>query len=272
MAEISSPKPHILIIPGGWHPVSCMDDFVKSLQAAGFPAQVVPTRSVGTRDVTVQDDEAQVKALLTPLIDQGRDVVIIGHSYGGMVATGVIAGLDKRRRDAQGLKGGVLGVIYLTAFVPLQHETLAQMSGGEWLPFVIADKASLQTETFDFDIFQIETEGLLFTKDEKESFYSDCSAEVAARVTATLKGQSVVAFQTAPSAIGWQEKAYDGRRGYIRCSQDIALPINFQDQLIARSGVDWVVRTCDSSHSPYLSMPDELTGVVAEMVAEFAKN
>lgn len=79
-----------------------MTSFAKALEAAGFPTTVVPTRSVGTRDVSVQDDEAQSKALLLPLLDKGKDVIVLGHSYGGFVITGLIASLDKKSRGCAG--------------------------------------------------------------------------------------------------------------------------------------------------------------------------
>ncbi|UKZ76616.1 hypothetical protein TrVFT333_004323 [Trichoderma virens FT-333] len=201
MAVTSSPlKPHILLIPGAWHPGSTLDTFVRSLEAAGFSAEAVSLRSVGTAGISVQDDEAQVKAVLTPLVDEGRNVLIVAHS----------------------------------------------------------DKA--------------ETEGLLYTLDEEETFYNDCSAEIARSATAMLKPHSVRAMQSAPSAVGWQDKSYDGRRAYIRCLKDNALPVKIQDHLVARSGVEWAVKTLDSSHSPFLSMPDELTRTLEEIIEEFAKN
>lgn len=142
MAATSTPRPHVLIIPGAWHPASTMASFADALEAAGFPATVVPTRSVGTRDITVQDDEAQAKALLQPLLDQGKDVIVLGHSYGGFVITGLIAGLDKRGREAQGLKGGILGVVYLAAFIPIEGETTFVAGGGNDAAFVSADNVS----------------------------------------------------------------------------------------------------------------------------------
>ncbi|KAM0448886.1 hypothetical protein ACHAO4_008111 [Trichoderma viride] len=258
MAVISTPRPHVLIIPGAWHPASTMASFASALEEAGFPATVVPTRSVGTRDVTVQDDEAQAKALLQPLLDEGKDVIVLGHSYGGFVITGLIAGLDKRSREAQGLSGGILGVVYLSAFIPIEGETTFVAAGGNDCAFASADN--------------IEETGLLDSKDEKYHFYNDISDEVAERPTASLKGQSGAAVMSTPSSIGWKDKAYDGRRAYIRTLQDNALTIQYQDELIARSGVEWLVKSVDASHSAFLSRTDEVVGLVAELAGEFAKN
>ncbi|KAH6607661.1 alpha beta hydrolase family domain-containing [Trichoderma cornu-damae] len=258
MTAIPSPKPHIFIIPGAWHTASHMEAFVKSLEAAGFSAESVSLRSVGNRDVTVRDDEAQVKSLLGPHFDEGKEVVIVAHSYGGMVGTGVIADMDKGSRGAQGLKGGVVGIAYLSAHVPLENETCHGMYGNQWASWVNTD--------------DIESKGVLLTRDEKDIFYNDLSDEASERAVAALKPHSVVSAMSYPSAIGWKDEAYDGRRGYIRCLKDNAISPSLQDQFMARSGVDWVVRSIESSHSPFLSMPDELAETVAEMVTEFAKN
>ncbi|KAL7951827.1 alpha/beta-hydrolase [Trichoderma barbatum] len=260
MAVVSSPlKPHILIIPGAWHPGSVMAMFIKSLEAAGFSAEALSLRSVGTAGVSVQDDEAQVKAVLTPLIDEGRDVILFAHSYGGIVTEGVVSNpsLDKWSREAQGLKGGVVGVVYLASLLSLQDESVFQLSGGKWWD--------------NIDVERTETEGLVYTLSQVDTFYHDCSSELASSIVATLKPHSVEAIKTAPSAVRWQDKVYDGRRAYIRCLQDKALPVEIQDHFIARTEVEWLVKTVDSSHSPFLSMPAKLTGVLQEIIEEFAK-
>ncbi|KAK4077100.1 uncharacterized protein Triagg1_4067 [Trichoderma aggressivum f. europaeum] len=258
-AVSSSPKPHILIIPGAWYPASNLDTFIESLEAAGYSAEAFSLLSFDTAGVSVQDDEEQVKASLTSLVDNGKSVIIVAHSYGGLVASGVIAspGLDKRTRELQGSKGGVVGIVYLAAIIPAQDEGILQLVGGKWLEYIDDTKA--------------EAECLLYTFNPTETFHHDCSAELASSVTKTLLPHSELALKTAPSAVGWKDEAYDGRRAYIRCLQDKALPIGIQEHLVARSEVEWVVKTLDSSHSPFLSMPGELTRVLEEIVEEFAK-
>lgn len=126
--------------------------------------------------------------------------------------------------------------------------------------------------TWCIDFLQLETEGVYLSRNEGQSFYNDCSPDAIERVKATLKPHSAVAGGTCSSAIGWRERAYDGRRAYIRCLRDNALPIAVQDRMVARSGVEWVVKTVNASHSPFVSMPDELAGVVAGIVEEFEKD
>lgn len=74
------------------------------------------------------------------------------------------------------------------------------------------------------------------------------------------------AMQSTIDVLGWKE--YQGRRGYIRCLQDNAIPLAGQDHLLSRSG-EWIVKTMDVSHSPFLSRPDQVTQTIAEMVDAF---
>lgn len=75
-----------------------------------------------------------------------------------------------------------------------------------------------------------------------------------------------------PSSIGWKDNAYDGHRAYIRTLQDNCLTIKYQNELLARSGVEWLVKSVDASHSAFFSRTDEVVGLVAELAGEFAKN
>ncbi|EHK22132.1 uncharacterized protein TRIVIDRAFT_29562 [Trichoderma virens Gv29-8] len=253
MAEIPPPKPQVFIIPGAYHPGSVMNLFIKSLKAAGFSAETTTNPSAGTAGATTQEDIANVRALLTPHIAEGKDIVVVAHSYGGVIASGVIAGLDKRGREAQGLRGGIVGVICLAALLNAPGLSIFEMMGGKWSDW-------------------LETEGITYARNHIEVFYHDVSPELAKSVIASLKPQSALSVKTKFDTIGWLDKTYDGRRAYIRCLQDHALPLAIQDGMVAGSGVEWITKSLESSHSPFLSMPDELTRVVAEIVAEFAQN
>ncbi|QYS93741.1 Prolyl aminopeptidase [Trichoderma simmonsii] len=259
MAVVPSSKPHIFVIPGAYHPGSAFNLFIQSLEAAGFSAETTTNRSAGNAGITVQDDIEHVQSLLIPQIDEGKDIVVVAHSYGGVVGSGVIAGLDKRGREARGLKGGIIGIICIAALMTAPEKSILEMrGGGAWSPWV--------------DTSKLESEGVTYTRNQIETFYHDVSPELAKTMIASLTSQSGLSVQSKPDAIGWLDGVYDGRRAYIRCLQDGALPLAAQDGLLAQSGVEWIIRSLEASHSPYLSMPDELTSVVAEIITEFAKS
>lgn len=143
MAVISSPKPHIFVIPGAYHPGSTFNLFIQSLEAAGFSAETTTNRSAGNAGITVQDDVTHVQSILIPQMDEGKEIVVVAHSYGGVVGSGVIAGLDKRDREARGLKGGIIGIICIAALMTAPDKSILDMrSGGALSPWVDTSKVS----------------------------------------------------------------------------------------------------------------------------------
>jgi alpha-beta hydrolase superfamily lysophospholipase len=48
----------------------------------------------------LKDIESLRQSVLLPLIEQGKDVVILAHSYGGVVAGGAAKDLDKPTRKS----------------------------------------------------------------------------------------------------------------------------------------------------------------------------
>ena len=48
---------------------------------------------------------------------EGKDVILISHSYSGVPMTESSKGLGKKEREAKGLKGGIVRLGYMTALV-----------------------------------------------------------------------------------------------------------------------------------------------------------
>ena len=58
-----------------------------------------------------------------------------------------------------------------------------------------------------------------------------------------------------------------GERLYIRCTGDNALPLFVQNMMTENSGQDWTVKDLvGSSHSPFLSRPKELAGLLMDFI------
>ena len=80
-----------------------------------------------------------------------------------------------------------------------------------------------------------------------------------------LLPHAFTAFSSPVSRSAWAETALSGRRAYIKCTQDLALPPSLQDMFVDRSGVQWLVKDLDASHSAFVSKPEELAKLVCEI-------
>lgn len=102
-------------------------------------------------------------------------------------------------------------------------------------------------------------------------FYADVAEPVASEACAELLPHAWSAFTTPGPPPAWADAAYSGRRAYIRCANDRAIPVFAQDLMVEGSGVAWVVKKFDCSHSPFLCQPAELAASFIELAEDFAK-
>ena len=119
---MAAKKPTIVLIPGAWLHPSAYDQFISILQLLSFPTVFAsyPSRNpsdLATADAA-HDTEAVRQNFLLPLIEnEGKDVVILMHSYGGVPGSSAARGLAKDQRSKKAKKGGVVGLIYVSGFV-----------------------------------------------------------------------------------------------------------------------------------------------------------
>lgn len=131
----ASSKPTILVIPGGACPVIFYNDLVSSLTKHGFEAETHNLRSYTDTPKTsvpqgLAEDAAYMHKKIEALVDQGKDVVVVGHSYGGLVTTDAAHGLSKAERSQAGRHGGVVRIIYLSCIVGAVGSTSAETCAG----------------------------------------------------------------------------------------------------------------------------------------------
>jgi pimeloyl-ACP methyl ester carboxylesterase len=115
-------KPTVLIVPGSFSAASHYDTLVNALHALSYPAVVSDLPSASRLPpapaASMADDAAHFHGIAESLADEGRDIVILTHSYGGVPGTEAAKGLAKADREAEGKKGGVVRLVYLTSVVP----------------------------------------------------------------------------------------------------------------------------------------------------------
>ena len=122
---MSSPKPIIVLIPGSFGSVACYNRMKPFLKGYEFVDVALPSADPeDALSVTCQKDISHVRDVyMQPLMDQGKDVVVVAHSYGGVVSA-CCKGLDRVARASQGQKGGVIGLILIAANIVLENESV----------------------------------------------------------------------------------------------------------------------------------------------------
>ncbi|KAJ9484163.1 hypothetical protein VN97_g9218 [Penicillium thymicola] len=244
-------KPTILLVHGAWHGSWCWKFQIPALEALGYPVEVVDLPCVsGVPGTTQFDDVDHVRSVVESQTSMGKRVVILAHSYGGPIASAAIKGLSDK---------GVLGMIALCAFIlPGDMDVGAAIRDIGGLPYVAWD---------------VPSEGLFQPKDPRSLFFPpDVPADLVDWAVPQIRPQSIAANMGILPPQGWQDDSYTGRLGYIRCTDDVAIPIKQQDAMVEGAGGQgkWVVRTLEGSgHSPFLSRPHEVAAALEEIVDAF---
>lgn len=116
---MSTTKPHVVAIPGAWHSHAAFAEVTKRLEAAGYTVHSRQMPSVGNsnppEDLS-QDIEA-TRELVLKAIGDGNDVIVVPHSWSGIVVGSALVGLGKKQREAKGEKGGVVRGAYICSFI-----------------------------------------------------------------------------------------------------------------------------------------------------------
>ena len=67
---------------------------------------------------TMYDDASFVAKEVQVLVGEGKNVILICHSYGGTPTSQSTKGLSRAERQAEGKEGGIVRLAYMTAVVP----------------------------------------------------------------------------------------------------------------------------------------------------------
>jgi pimeloyl-ACP methyl ester carboxylesterase len=136
---MSQSKPTILIVHGAWHHPAYLQSLIKALQEREYDVSCphLPTcNNAVPPNKTLGDDVRLIRDTAIELADEGKEIVALMHSYGGIVGTDALAEVSFQIRSKSGLKGGVRRLLYMCAFVPQGGQSLAGIFGGGLPPWL----------------------------------------------------------------------------------------------------------------------------------------
>lgn len=129
-------KPVVFLVHGAWHTPASYDPLVEILTSRGYttfrshlPSSIGPGEAP---TATLYDDAGIVRSQMLRLIEKsGAEVLVVAHSYGGVVVGEAIKEeMTRERRRAKGRKGGVVGVFHIASYLVPKGGSLAKPEDG----------------------------------------------------------------------------------------------------------------------------------------------
>lgn len=231
-------RPTIVLVHGAFAGPSSWDAVVPLLEAQGFDV-VIPTNPL-------RGPSADAAALRDTLARVVGDVVIVGHSYGGIPITNAATG-----------DPDVRALVYVAAYVPGEGDTFAQIQErlpGALTPDVLVvapyttpDGTQGAAATIAVDAFPA-------------LFAADVPTDQAAAMAARQMPLDLNALGEPSGPPAWQ----DIPSWYLVATADQIIPADLARQMAANAGA--TVEEIDASHAVLVSEPD----VVADLIARAA--
>lgn len=118
--------PVIVIVPAACQTPAHYQPLASALLNASFPVAVIPLPSVGASPglKTFDEDVAAIRKVVNSFGDDGKEVVVLLHSYGGLPGSAAVKGLGRKDRLRDGKKGGVKRLVYVSSYVLMEGEGL----------------------------------------------------------------------------------------------------------------------------------------------------
>ena len=227
-------QPSVVLVHGAWADGSGWQGVYNLLK------DDYSVRIVQEPNLSLEGDVAATKMVIG---QQSEPVVLVGHSYGGVVVTG--AGNDQK----------VAALVYIAAFVPDQGETEETLIGTFPPGVPNAGDAILPPQ-----------EGFLFLEREKfhDSFAGDVSAEEAAFMADSQVPWGVEALSGTVGEAAWRSKP----SWYLVATEDRMIPPPAQRSMSERAGS--TVVEAQGSHAIYVSRPDVVADLIRRAVGAYA--
>jgi len=223
---------HFVLVHGAWGGGWVWDDLVTHLEKDGHRATVVEQLPSSGRDPAALGDlRADAERVREVVRDAGEPVVLVGHSYGGMVVTELADDPN------------VAHTVYLAAFRPQRGQSVLDLLGdGPPPPWIVPRDDGTMAVSQDVEVV-------------RAHLCPELPAPEAEQFIGRLGLQSVASLATPSTA---PEPAHPVT--YLVCEQDRAVPPEAQEAMAA--GADRVVRLA-TSHMVQFTMADRLAAELA---------
>ena len=233
---MTTQKPTIVLVHGAFAESSSWNGVILRLQEHGVRAVAAanPLRSLRTDAAYVRDVIASV----------GGPVILVGHSYGGMVIT-----------EAAAENQSVVGLVYVAAFTPDTGDSAFSLSTS-------APGSTLGDALAAYPVSTGGNEFVIRPDVFHHQFAADVPEDVAALMAATQRPVTEAALS---DALATQRPAWnDIPSWHVIAEQDLNIPAAVQRAGAERANARGAHEIAGASHAVAVSQPDAVAAVIAE--------
>jgi pimeloyl-ACP methyl ester carboxylesterase len=233
-----------VLVHGAWHSGAEMEAVAQHLRKDGHQVHcpTIAGNNAGDDRSKVGLEEA-IASIANYIESKGlHDVRLVGHSYGGMIISGV----------ADRLADPIKRLVYINAFVPLNGECLNDMVPPHYIGlFDAIAGANNNAVMLPFEIW-------------RESFINDADFALAKSSFDKLNPHAYGTF-TDKIKLSKQLAEMPIGKSYVNCQQDTAMPHShpWHPRLSERLGLFRLVE-CPGSHEMFFSNPSRLAQAILE--------
>jgi pimeloyl-ACP methyl ester carboxylesterase len=228
-----------VLVHGAWHGAWCWQRVARLLRRAGHDV-LAPTLTGLCERSHLLTPEINLDTHILDIVNEMkwkglRDVVLVGHSYGGMVISGV----------AEQMERAIASVVMLDAFMPENGQSLVDIQ-----PPVVREPIVMAARQGATTLPPRPAE--LFKVNEKDRAWVD----------AQCTPQPIQCFLQKLTLTGARERI--GKKTYVRAS---AYPSRYFDAGLASARAkNWRIHEVPCGHDVMLDMPERLTEILLQEV------
>lgn len=233
-----------VLVHGAWHTGELFEPVAEPIRDAGHTAHCPTVAGNNPGDPRTTGLDVAISSIVDYIEERDlTDVILLGHSYGGMVITGVADRIAERLQR----------LIYWNAFVPNDGECLNDMVPPHYAGMFDAASAESTDNSvmLPFPIW-------------REAFINDASAELAQSSFEQLNAHPYATFTDAIS-LSVNPAEMQIPKSYINCTEDTALPqsLGWHPRLSEKLGLFRLVQI-PGSHELCFSNPVALAKAIMD--------
>ncbi|MBT33439.1 MAG: hypothetical protein CMO01_27570 [Thalassobius sp.] len=238
-----------VLIHGAWHPESVWDKVSDSLEQFGHNTITVQLPGLGNDTTALASINLQthVDAVISAINSQSENVILVGHSYGGVVISQV----------GELIPSKIERLVYVSAFMLESGESLLQLALQDTLSFVTQHVVPNYPEITVPDEYLI------------EAFYNyslqNNNQPLQQEIDALLPLIKPHPMQTFLDTVSLGSNYTSLAKSYVTCPDDQAITSDVQEFMYSRFPETDVHTINNSDHSPFITRPNQLANFLKHL-------